>query len=552
MLTTDILIIGGGLAALKSAVSALSSGLQVTVAVKGRLCSGASFYPMMDMVACQASIGEPGADEQYLEEIMDASMGMADEEMNRVYIRDIRQRVREFPEIGVDRYRESDPKVACFATRARPTYVWSDWTRIRQNARAIFDAQSNARLLENTAVIALLTRAGTVNGAVLRRGEEREVIACRSIVLATGGFGDLFEHNLNTPDVSGDGQALALAAGASLINLEFLQFIPGFISPAYKTVFRETALPYADGLQTCDGRDLLEAYLPNPADRAECLRMRSAHGPFTCRTIAKYFDIAMMAEILRDPGPTRGFALRYRKEILQSKFTFIKPYVDWLREEKGVDITSQPIYIAPFYHAANGGVKIGRDTQTAVRGLFACGEASGGIHGADRLGGHSTGSCLVFGKIAGDNAARFAMGCQPLSIEPEQERDALMALYGGEGTLEPEPLLGQIRRLMWRAGGIIREEKPLAEAISQLCQWRENFAAMPWLDTTKAEQAVKAAHFLTLGQAVLTAMQNRRESRGSHYRADYPHLENAYAGRFEITQAEGGLCLREEKPCESA
>ncbi len=538
-MTTDIVVIGGGLAALRAGMTAARSGMQVLLLLKDRLCTGSSFYPMMDMVACQCADGTPEGDARFLREILDTSLGMGDEQMNRLYIQRIPEAVRRMPELGIHP-RLTDPKPACFAQTARPTYCWSGWESIRRDARALFAAHPNVTLWEHAFAVDLVVRDRRVIGVTASTPDGLETIACRSVVLATGGFGDLFEHSLNTPDVSGDGQVLALRAGAKLINLEFLQFIPGFLSPAYKTVFREPALPYARRMTDDAGNDLLARYLPSEADRQECLRLRSTHGPFTSRSLAKWFDIAMMEEILR--GDTvRGFRLQYEPEILDVQFTFVTEYVRWLREQKHVDIVRDEIRIAPFYHAANGGVKIDAQCQTGVAGLFACGEVTGGIHGADRQGGNSTGSCLVFGDIAGDSAARYAMGCEQVIPTAAETEASLLAHYAdGSSRHTPQDILPALRRLMWRTANVVREEGALAAASETLAQWQQGYAPLPLLrDPRACREAVKAANFLTLGQALLGAMRARRESRGSHYRKDYPEISPAFAYRLETDWHDG-------------
>lgn len=544
----DIVILGGGLAALRAAVTAAKSGLEVLLLVKDRLCTGSSFYPMMDIVACQSTDGTPEGDEAFLKEILDTSLGMGSLEMNRMYVRNIREAVRGMEELGIHP-RLTDPKPACFARTARPTYCWSGWDEIRARARRLIAAEPRVRVLEGAFALDLIVRDGAVRGVTFMGRDGLETVAAKSVILATGGFGDLYEHSLNTPDVSGDGQVLALNAGAKLINLEFLQFIPGFLSPAYKTVFRESALPYARPMMGADGRDLLERYLPDEEDRRTCLAMRATHGPFTSRGPSKWFDIAMMEEILRG-GAADGFHIQYEPSILDVRFTFVTEYVRWLKAQRGVDIVRDEIRIAPFYHAANGGVKIGEDCQTSVRGLFACGEVSGGIHGADRQGGNSTGSCLVFGRIAAERAAEHALGVTLEPITPAMTEESLRVHYGtGEGgRLTPEALLPQIRRLMWRSANVVREEKALKAALDDLRSYAEDYHALPGaMEPGTSRDAAKAAHFLLLGQALLTAMLERRESRGSHYRRDYPNMECAWTRRLEVSLDGGALRCRFEE-----
>ena len=543
--TVDVVVIGGGLAAMKSAVTAAKSGLEVLIIVKRNICSGASFYPMMDMVACQSSTGVPGEDAEYLAEILDCSLGMADETMNRIYISTIRDRVKEFPEIGVTEYKLTEPKVACFAVKARPTYVWSDWIKIRKNMRAIIDSTPNLNLMENTTVLALLKDDERVSGVLIKNDDGISSIACKSVVLATGGMGDLYKYNLNTSDVSGDGQAMALAAGAKLINVEFNQFIPGFVRPAYKTVFRETTVPYMEKFLSPDGRDLLAEILPDKSEREECLRLRSKHGPFTHRTIARYFDFAMMRGILDGGYEEQGFAINYKPEIADDESTFVRPYYNWLIREHKVDLAKDTVYIAPFYHAANGGVLIGHNCETSIKGLFACGEVSGGIHGADRQGGQSTGSCLVFGYLAGKNAAEYAQGQSVgKTVNP---KEALNSTFVGSGNLEPEYTTNKIRNIMFKHGNVMRSEKPLKDAIAEIKTMQEDYAPLKYMEGDNAKEAFKARNFLILSQALLNAMLNRQESRGSHYRDDFPNTDPKFERRFTVSLSDGKIKVESEK-----
>lgn len=513
--------------------------------VKGRLCSGASFYPGMEMVACQSCVG--GEERAlWLEEILRTSCGVASRALNRVYVENIAGAVERFPEIGVEHAKRTDPKVACFAERMRPTYAWGDWDGIRVQARARLE-EAGVEVMERTRLMAILKADGRVCGCVCANGEELFSLAAPAVILCTGGFGDLYQHNLNTPDVSGDGQALALAAGASLINVEFLQFIPGFLSPAYKTVFREMSMPYIVDYRQADGLDLFGGYPIGAAERAECLRLRATHGPFSFETSARHFDIAMMRAIARCGGS--GVAVRYDPRICEDDFSFIGPYVRWLRETRGIDIARDEIRIAPFYHAANGGVRIDDRAMTRVRGLFACGEVSGGIHGANRQGGMSTGSCLVFGELAGKHAADYAAKARPAAFTRSDAQSELERVYGsGEGRGDPEAVTNEIRSLMWEKASIVRSEATLSAALDALDALDGQYCAgRRVLEGATRNACVRAAHHLTNARALLTAMRNRRESRGAHYREDYPwHDDERFLRRFEVTLGENGMEIHPE------
>ena len=513
--------------------------------VKGRLCSGASFYPGMEMVACQSCEGRAEG-ELWLEEIMRTSCGVASRALNRIYVENIADAVARFAEIGVEHAQRTDPKIACFAERMRPTYAWGDWDAIRAQARVRLK-EAGVTLMEHTRLMAILKADGRVCGCTCANEETVFSLAAPAVILCTGGFGDLYLHNLNTSDVSGDGQALALAAGASLINVEFLQFIPGFLSPAYKTVFREMSMPYIVDYRQADGSALFDGYPMDAAEQAECLRLRSTHGPFSVETPARHFDIAMMRAIARCGGD--GVAVRYDPRICEDDFTFIGPYVRWLKETRGIDIARDEIHIAPFYHAANGGVRIDDRAMTRVEGLFACGEVSGGIHGANRQGGMSTGSCLVFGDLAGKSAAEYAAHARCDGPAGDDVRAELERVYGGgDGRGDPEAVIDGIRTMMWEKASIVRSEAALSEAMAALDRLDAQFCAgRRVLERATRNACIRAAHHLINARALLTAMRNRRESRGAHYREDYPlHDDEHFLRRFEVTLGENGMEIHPE------
>ena len=188
-------------------------------------------------------------------------------------------------------------------------------------------------------------------------------------------------------------QALAAGAGASLVNMEFMQFMPGMVSPRKGLVFNEKTFKYMRL-----PHDVLER-LGGEHEARRLLELRSGYGPFTARLESRAVDLA-----IEEAGP-QGLLLQ--PEFPRELPDFVQVYNSWLRSEVGVD-PSAPLRVALYAHASNGGIRIGADASAGVAGLYAAGECTGGMHGADRLGGLSTANCLVFGMRAGESAARWA------------------------------------------------------------------------------------------------------------------------------------------------
>ena len=531
----DVIVLGAGLAGLRSAVSAAMEGAAVCLVSLGRLCAGASFYDGMEMEACQSVDDDPDEKRAWLDEIMRTSQGIADREMNRIYIDRITGAIARFPEIGVDHAKRTSPRKACFAERERPTYAWGNWPLIRSRARSITDAMG-ITVFEHTRLMAITKADHCIDGCILEAPKGLVRLFAPAVVLATGGFGGLYQHSLNPSDVTGQGHVMAMMNGAELINLEFIQFIPGFLSPAYKTVFREMSIPYVSSFTLSDGKPLLSGY-----EADEILRIRSEHGPFSCETGSGAFDIAITHAIQRGE---QGVCVHYRDDILRDESTFIRPYVDWLKKTRGIDIAKEPIYVAPFYHASNGGIRIDTKCRTAVPGLYACGEAAGGIHGADRQGGMSTGSCLVFGEIAGLNAARYAAEAGEMATRRDDPENTLRLLYGGgSGDLTPEYVMAKIREILWVKASIVRSREGLLSALTQIQNLQRNFCMDRWLSDERTRgSSVHAWCASRLAEAVLTSMMLRHESRGSHYREDYPsHDINGHRMRSVISLESGQI-----------
>lgn len=525
-ISADAAIIGGGLAALTAARKCAEAGLSVVMIVKRELCSGSSFYPLTSGLGCQTT-GDGEDKLWFLEELRECGAGMQDERLSQIYIDESRNRIEDLAALGISYFVRTDSKKACFAKRVRHCLRLTNLQKSRISIVEKFYRASNITVLEYCDAITLIKEGSRVAGVVAADERSRlYYVKATSVLLASGGYGGLYKHSLNSSDVIGLGQAMALKAGAALVNMEFIQFIPGVISPTYKLLFSETSLRYGEGLFNKAGEDILQKYLPEKISEQECIALRSGHGPFTNNDNSRYFDIAMMREILRT-GEEDGFRIQYSSEMFRSDNVHIQDYLTLCRKNH-VELETDSLWIAPFGHAANGGVWINEHAQTTVEGLYAAGEVSGGLHGADRHGGNSTGNCLVFGHRAAEsiikNRQAYVTGC---SERKAMEQFLAEIDTGGSGCVLSEEVMTKIRDILWKRCSVVRRGDHLERALKQVCQLRDTYNAAVLIRAGESIRKVTAVgSALITTEAVLRAADGRKESRGSHYRQDFPEQDN--------------------------
>lgn len=520
--TCDVLVLGSGIAGLSAALVAAEKGVAVILACKGKLFSGSSFYPGTWGLGLIGPADETDEDD-LAATIETVGCGMAEDALVRTFVHNIHPAIERVRSMGVQLRRADNGTqkayIPCFDHKHR------DWNGIEfASVKEVF-----CRRLEELGVTVLsgwealeLVRDGErVCGAVLSDGKALHYVGSKAVVLATGGYGSLFREHLCTSDVEGLGQALALEAGCHLINMEFLQIMAGFLSPAYQTVFNEKVFQYTN-LKNSSGEPILDE------DTEKLLEMRSTHGPFTSRLPDKAVDLAISAACHRD---SQGVVATYSEELRQNTPEFVKTYFDWLAEAKGLSM-EDPVYIAPFAHAANGGVWIAPDATTGVPGLLAAGEVTGGMHGADRIGGLSTANGLTFGGIAGRTAAEI---CAAASQPPE---NMVFSEFAVADTRAPFQTL---QKTMSENALIERSEEGLTDALKKI---EGLFRAASGTETDDVEAIVRTRRLrgqLLTAQCILTAALLRKESRGSHFRKDYPTEDPSQASPIVLHMENNGI-----------
>ena len=520
----DVLVLGSGIAGLTAALKAGEMGASVILACRGSLFSGSSFYPGtwgLGLIGPE----NPGDQEDLIRTILQVGCGMAREELVRGLVEGITPAVRAMEDMGVQLRKAqagADQKeyIPCFDHKHRA------WNGLEfDSCRRVFREKLRAygvTLLPGWEALELVKARGAVCGAVLSDGVSLQYIGSKALVLATGGYGSLFTHHLCTTDVEGLGQALALDAGCSLLNLEFMQIMPGYLSPAYGTIYNEKVFRYSH-LES-QGQEILP-----PEAREDLLSQRSGHGPFTSRLPDRAVDLA-----IHSTG--KGVTVRYSPSLRQDPPEFVKTYFDWLRRAKGLSM-EDPITMDLFSHAANGGVAIRTDGSTQVPGLFAAGEVTGGMHGADRIGGLSTANGLVYGGKAGAAAARRA---ETDCTAPEALEFSLLAASDWAQRFR------SLQQIMTAHALVCRSEEGLTQALSQVRSLAAGMDLSPSRDVAQVTGTRRLQGQLKTAQAILLAQLLRRESRGSHYREDFPREDPALARRILVSQQDGSLQARFE------
>lgn len=522
--TWDVLVAGSGIAGLSAALEAAEAGCSVLLLTSTHLFSGSSFYPGTWGLGL---IGpEDTSDRADLcRSIQTVGCGMADPALVEVFVDGIAPAIEKVRDMGVKLRRavQKDQRefIPCFDHKSR------DWNGLEfDRVRPVFRQRLEAlgvTTMEGYEVVELVRSGSRVCGVIAVQGDRLRYLGCRSLVLATGGYGSLFRYHLCTDDVAGLGQALALEAGASLVNMEFMQMMPGYLSPAPKTIFNEKAFRFSL-FHRSDGAPLL----PPREETRRLLEERSGHGPFTSRLSDRAVDLALFRAFLADPA---GVEVTYSEEMRADPPEFIRTYFDWLEREKGLT-AADPIRVGIFAHAANGGIAIDTDGFTGVPGLFACGEVTGGMHGADRIGGLSTANGLVFGGRAGRAAAA---DCTQVLPPPDH------AAFEPWTWRECAPLRRRMQDVMFRSAMVLRSEHGLTAALEELDALEAAAVREPDGTAAAVADSRRLAGQLTTARAVLRAALLRRESRGSHYREDFPHPDPSQASPIRV-------CLRDGIP----
>jgi len=559
----DVLVIGAGGAGLRAAIAASAAGANVGVVCKSLLGKAHTVMAEGGVAAALANVDDRDNWRVHFADTMRGGQYMNDCRMAELHAKEAPDRVRELEAWGALFDRTADGRILQrnFGGHAYPRLAHVGDRTGLEMIRTLQDHGVHAGIafhMECT-VVALLTDGGRVAGAF---GYDRErgrfrVYAAKAVVLATGGVGRAYRITSNSWEYTGDGQALAYEAGADLVDMEFLQFHPtGMVwPPSVRGILVTEGVRGEGGILTNkDGRrfmfdDIPPAYKQQTADNEEegwryCQGDKVARRPPELLT-RDHVARCINREIKAGRGSPHGgvfLDIAWIKRKLPNAPEHIKRKLPAMyhqfKELAGVDITQQPMEVGPTTHYMMGGIRVDPDSQmSSIAGLFAAGECAAGLHGANRLGGNSLSDLLVFGKRAGEYAARFAKQHGTARVDESQVeaagRRALAPLErvdpgGGAG---PYQVQHELQGMMQDLVGIVRTGPEIARALEGLDALRARAERVGVTGNREYNPgwhtALDLPHLLIVSEAIARSALERTESRGAHFRDDFPSKDES-------------------------
>jgi succinate dehydrogenase/fumarate reductase flavoprotein subunit len=545
IINTDVLVIGGGGAGVRAALEAANLGADVTIALKGEIgASGSSSAELTEVSGYNAymELNPEDSRDSFIEDILIAGEGMCNKKLVRILVENADESVRDLERYGVN-FEKKDGQYmvfkCCFSRFARALTLFRQGRQIIEVLGRVVKENKKVQILERIFVADLIVDGDVCLGAiVINKNGEIVILRAKNVILATGGFGGIFQNRIVPDDVTGCGHAMALRGGAELVNLEFFQMGFASLYPQW-TLLESWLWDLYPLMKNGVGKEFLANYLPPNIDSKGCFSAHAAHFPFSTRDAGMFLDISSHNEVLEGRGSLHGgvflnftfcddkYVEKRGKDnpVLEA---FWKKSYERLRS-KGIDILKEPLEVGIFSHATNGGVRINEKGESTIKNLFAIGEVSGGVHGGDRLGGNMLATCQVFGKIAGVEAA-FRSRNTTVQVNKDLEDDITerirvlkenVSSHNGE---DVHQRINAIRSQMSKAALVIRTKKRIEEALHYLDDCKEIFGKK--LLAKDLFSVFELRNMVDTASALLIAIHERRESRGAHFRADYPKRDD--------------------------
>jgi succinate dehydrogenase / fumarate reductase, flavoprotein subunit len=577
----DVLIIGAGGAGLRAAIEASAAGVSVGLVCKSLLGKAHTVMAEGGIAAALANVDERDNWKVHFADTMRGGQYVNNWRMAELHAKEAPDRVRELEAWGAVFDRTKDGRILQrnFGGHKYPRLAHVGDRTGLEMIRTLQDHGVHQGIdvhMEQT-ILSLLKDGERVVGAF---GYERErgrfkIFRAKAVVLATGGIGRAYKITSNSWEYTGDGHSLAYEAGAELVDMEFIQFHPtGMVWPPSVMGILVTEGVRGDGgtLTNKAGRrfmfdDIPENYRTQTADNEEegwryCQGDKNARRPPELLT-RDHVSRCIVREIKEGRGSPHGgvfLDISWIKKKLPNAEEYIKRKLPSMyhqfKQLADIDITKEPMEVGPTTHYIMGGVRVDADAQISrVAGLFAAGECAAGINGANRLGGNSLSDLLVFGKRAGEFAAKFAKENSLGNVDNAKvdiaAREAL-APFERSGGENPYEVQQNLQEVMQDSVGIVRHESEMKSALEHLGKFWQRVKRVGITGNREFNPgwhtALDLKNLLTVSEAITRAALERKESRGAQFREDYPNKDDAFGKVNTIISkaADGSMQVRLE------
>ena len=479
---SPVLVIGGGLAGMYAALAADEAGAAVTILCKSR--TGGSGNSVVAMSVHRFAPDAPGLREDYRRRFLASGAGEQDEDTAAFFVDNAAAYMEKLRTYGFPlEYRclEEDGREVPYLACCRP----KQGRILAKAVRTWLEEKTSVRLEDGAAAMDIVKRDGSAVGVLAERDGELLFYPAGAVILACGGAGNVYAATSNTSDVTGDGYAMAVRAGLPLRGMEFVQFYPYRIySPGRADIFPDI---FEHGAVFRNEKG--ERFMDDPRYPKKELENRDvvARAMYWQKEVRLDLSGCDMAYLERE---CPNIAAMYRKD------------------------PSRPLLLRPVAHFFMGGVPLRKDCSTDVRGLYVCGEAAGGLHGANRLAGSALSETVVFGRVAGENAAR---GEKAPELWPEAELAELLRGYPDPGEDDLRPLKQRLRDVMWQNVSVIRETAGMETALREIGEMEKELSG---LRPARFRDWQELRSLLFTAGSITRAALARKESLGAHCRTD--------------------------------
>ncbi|MBI2304086.1 MAG: FAD-binding protein [Chloroflexi bacterium] len=530
VIMADVVVVGAGNAGLRAAVAAASQGAETVVVSKspfpgGSSCVAGGFH--------QASFGADDSEDLHFRDTIKGGYYLGNQRLIRILVREAKERILDLEQMGGAFYRVSPQSYSLTRLGGYSVARGVETGRTERIARILRETayHLSVPVFEECMVTKLLTDAqGRVCGvfALDIRWGRGLVFLGKCVVLASGAIGRLYRRTATPRNATGDGFGLAMNLGVEMLDMEFMQFIP--LSYVYPSFIEGMTLGEASvyGARTkylnSQGERFIVQYDPERLERttrdigARSIYIEVREGRGTPHG-GVWLD---NSENRPEEGAYQPHRLRHRWKLIRDFYGIKKANYQ------------EPMEVAPSALYICGGLEINEECRTSLPGLFACGEISGNMHGANRLGGNSLIELQVYGRRAGEFAAQEAKGLPLPPVDTAQVEEEVARLNGllqsREGT-RPRMIKRELQSVMWEHCAIVRDGDGLQKGLSRIQALKEQAATLRLTtDTTNYNyelvEACEVPLMLDLAEVMVSAALHREESRGNHFRADFPKMDN--------------------------